>query len=129
MGFAEGAGAGADEGEEQTLEEGGGLVKGFLEGFVQVDIELLGLVYVFTDAGEQDVVNKGLGEGRAGRGEELGCFVGGVCGPGVWAGDAEESVPLWEGRENLERLGKFARLVAGEDEADSVRMWLVIDIE
>lgn len=53
-------------------------------------------------------MEEGLSQGRARGGEEFGCFVGGVCGPGVWAGYAEESVPLWEGWDDLERFGEFA---------------------
>ena len=53
-------------------------------------------------------MDEGLGDGGAGGGEETGGFVGCVCGPGVWAGDGEEGVPLGEGGQDLEGLGELA---------------------
>lgn len=111
VGFAQGGGAANDKGEEKALEESGRLVQGLFQGFVEMDVEFLGLVNVVANTGEKDVMQESLGQGGARRGEELGCFVAGVWSPRVGAGDGEERVPLRKGGQDLERLGELARLV------------------
>lgn len=58
LGLLEGAGAAGGEGEEETLEEGGGLVERLLEAVVEMDVELLVLVNVLADAVDKDQLEK-----------------------------------------------------------------------
>ena len=54
VGFSEGAESAAHQGEEKALEEGGGFVESLLQGFVQVDVEFLGLMNVVAHSLEDD---------------------------------------------------------------------------
>lgn len=62
VGFSESASSAVDKREEKAFEEGGGLVQGFLQCFVEVYIELLGIVDVFSDSREEYVVQESLGK-------------------------------------------------------------------
>ena len=111
VGFAERA-AVHDEGKKKAFEEGGGLVEGFLEGGIEVDVEFAGLVDVGFDAVEEDGGDEVL-SGRGLRGDEdLRGGEDGVGGPGFGTRDGEEGIPRWEGREDFERFRERARLVA-----------------
>jgi len=52
--FAEGACAAVDERKEEAFEEGGWFVERFLEGVVEVDVELFSPVDIFPDSVEDD---------------------------------------------------------------------------
>lgn len=110
--FAEGAGAAADEGEEEPLEERCGLIQSLFERVVEMHIQFFGLVDVFAHAVENYRLEKALGHVRFGGDEDARGFVAGVGGPGGGFGDGEEVLPLREGGEDLEWFGEFAGFVA-----------------
>ena len=109
------------EGEEDTLEEGCGLVERLLEGLVQLVVELASvLAHVVTHTLEQDTTQE---NGRLFRLEvgdkDLGGGKGGVRGPVGRGGEREQTGPLGKGGKELEGLGKGSGTVAGEKLSDS----------
>lgn len=78
-----------DEGEEETFEEGCGLVQGLSDGVVQVDVEFAVLMDVLLDAIEKDGGDEVLCSCGLGGDEDLGCRKGSVGRPGLRAGDGE----------------------------------------
>jgi hypothetical protein len=59
-GFAEGAGAGLAEREEDALEEGGGLVQSAFERLIGLNAQLLGVGDFLADAVVEDLVEEAL---------------------------------------------------------------------
>ena len=115
-GLAEGAASAPAEGQEDALEEGGRLEEGLLEGHVQVEVEALVLGYVVADAREEDQVVEVLGLGRAQvGGEDLGGLKHGRRRPVFGLGEAQDLLPVAQGRDDLEGLGEFPRAVLGEN--------------
>ncbi len=65
----------ANEWEQKPLEEGCRLVKCLLQRVVQMYVQLLGLVYVFTNAFDDDSFQESLDDVRFRRDENLGRFI------------------------------------------------------
>lgn len=124
MGFAQGAGAAGNEGEEKSLEKAGGLVKGLAQSVVGVDVQLAGFVNLGTGALQQDHVDEFLGDVRLGGDENTGSSVDSIAGPVGGLGDLQEGLPVRYGGENLEGLGERAGLVATENHGNPRRISL-----
>ena len=126
-GLAEGAASAPAEGQEDALEEGGRLEEGLLEDHVQVEVEALVLGYIVSDAREEDQVVEVLGHGRAQvGGEDLGGLKHGRRRPVFGLGEAQDLLPVAQGRDDLEGLGEFHRAVLGENLGDHLyfsSMW------
>lgn len=77
--FSERAGAAADEGKQEALEECRRFVQALLEGVEKVDVELLSFVNIFTDSFEDDQFEKSLYNVGLARYEYPRCLEAGVC--------------------------------------------------
>lgn len=118
VGFADGAAAAADQREEESLEEGGGLVEGLLQRVEQVNVELLIFVNVFADLFEHDEFEESLDDAGLGRDEDAGGLVARVGGPFLGFRNVENIFPVRDCGQNLEGLWQRARLVAGQNIAN-----------
>ena len=87
-GFALGAGAVCEEGKQKALEKCAGFVERFLQGVVVVHVELVCLVDVVLDGGQEDGVEEDLGGLRLRRDEDAGCSEHGVGRPVLGACDS-----------------------------------------
>lgn len=103
--LTDGAGAAADEREEETLEKGRGLVETLFQTVEKVDVELLGLVNVFADLFEDDHFEESLDDMRLGRDEDAGGLVCGVGCPFLGLCDVDDVFPMGDRGKNLEGLG------------------------
>lgn len=127
MRFAQRAGTGSHQREENALEPRGGLVETLLQRVEQMHIELLGFRNVFSNAIQHNHLEKLLcGRGRRGD-ENPSSFVDGIGGPVLGLGDLENGLPVGHRWEDLEWFGKLAGLIAGENESNPRFIELVKD--
>ena len=80
---------------QEPLEESCRFVERLLQSIVQMHVELLGLVDIFTDASEYDGFEESLGDVRLGRNENPGCFITGVGCPCLGSCYGKKVFPLW----------------------------------
>lgn len=107
--------------KENTLEERCRLIHGLLYGHVRVHAQLLVFLDLFPDVRQQHVSVEALRVlGVQVGGENLGGCVDGVGRPFVGFGQFQDGRPGGNGGQNLERFGKGAGFVSGQQLAHSV---------
>ena len=118
-GFAQRAVARRSERKQETLVKRSRLVRGFLEGEVQVKVHAAVQVHIVAALWQENKVEEALRLGgvEIRRKDASGC-VGRVRRPRLGVREEEDVLPLCERGDDLEDLGQGAGLVVREEAAD-----------